>query len=70
MARKKPTDEALKAPAKPVLLKASKGAVVPPDVSCDHDRHEAYDATRPNGERVQLWRCLDCGAYALTPLND
>lgn len=68
MARRgKPRDEDVTKPAKPVNLASSKGAVKPRAVVCEHERYEDYDATKPSGDTVHIWRCLDCGAYALTP---
>lgn len=68
MARRgKPLDEDVTRPAKPVNLTSSKGAVRPMHWVCTHERHEEYGATKPDGQTVHIWRCLDCGAYALTP---
>ncbi|MDP9366284.1 MAG: hypothetical protein M3Q10_19025 [Chloroflexota bacterium] len=54
-------------PPAPRYVGVSPHAVMPKETVCRHGRLEATGATMPNGERVVVVRCVDCGASRVDP---
>lgn len=57
-------------PPEPKVVFASPTSVTPPANVCQHERTEVYDAPRPDGVVLEIWRCLDCGAHQVTPKGE